>query len=392
MTNLDIIKLENEYTMQTYNRIPVVVERGEGAIFYDVDGKKYIDFTAGIGVNCFGSCDKGWLKAVTDQLNKFQHCSNYYYNVPAAELAEKLTDLSRLERTFLCNSGAEANECAIKIARKYSLDKYGEGRNTIITLKKSFHGRTITTLSATGQDKFHQFFDPFTPGFVHCPPNDSAALEKMLDGTVCAIMAEPILGEGGIIPLEDEFMKDMRRICDENDILLIFDEVQCGVGRSGHIFAWQESGIRPDIMTLAKGLGGGLPIGAALCNSKCAGVLSAGMNGSTFGGNPVVCAGANEILDRMTAVFLDEITEKGEYIKKRINDAAPKRVIGIRGRGLMLGFQVNGIPSTFVKAAAQKGLLILSAGTDVIRLLPPLTITKEEIDQGLEILIEVLNK
>ncbi len=392
MTNADIIKLENEYMMQTYNRIPVVVQRGEGATFYDVDGKKYIDFTAGIGVNCFGSCDAGWIKAVTNQLNKFQHCSNYYYNVPAAELAERLTDLSRLERTFLCNSGAEANECAIKIARKYSLDKYGEGRNTIITLKKSFHGRTITTLSATGQDKFHQFFDPFTPGFVHCPPNDTAALEAMIDGSVCAIMAEPILGEGGIIPLDDEFMKDMRRICDENDILLIFDEVQCGVGRSGHFFAWQESGVRPDIMTLAKGLGGGLPIGAALCNSKCAGVLSAGMNGSTFGGNPVVCAGANEILDRMTAVFLDEVTEKGEYIKKRINDAAPKRVVGIRGRGLMLGFQVNGIPSTFVKDAAKKGLLILSAGTDVIRLLPPLTITKEEIDQGLEILIEVLNK
>lgn len=393
MNNEEIIALEDSYVVGSYGRLPIAPDHGKGAVWYDADGKKYIDFTSGIGVNALGACDDDWMAAVEAQLHKLQHCSNYYYSEPSAKLAQKLVEGSGLKRVFFANSGAEANEGAIKVARKYSFDHYGHGRGTIITLKSSFHGRTMNTLMATGQDKFHQWFEPFPGGFVYAPAGDIAEIEKVYDDSVCAIMAEPIMGEGGVYPLEDDYLQALRAFCDAHDLLLILDEVQCGLGRTGKLFAHQYSGILPDVLTLAKGLGGGLPIGAFICSKKCADTLGKGMHGSTFGGNPVVCAGACTVMDKLTKPeFLAEVVEKGEYLKNQVMAAAPKAVKSVRGKGLMLGFQVEGTPSDYVKAACEAGLLLLSAGSDTVRLLPPLTITKEELDEGIRILIKVLNR
>ncbi len=390
MNSNEWIALESENMMQTYGRVPVVVDHGKNATWYDVDGKKYIDFTSGIGVNSLGICDEGWIAAVTAQLNTFQHGSNYYYNQPAITLAEKLVKASGLSNVFLANSGAEANEGAIKVCRKYSFDKYGEGRATIVSLNNSFHGRTLATLTATGQPKFHQWFGPFLDKVCYADPNMDA-IRAVCDGSVCGILVEPIQGESGVHPMNEGFLKELRAFCDEQDILLVFDEVQCGLGRTGALFAYQQYGVTPDVVTLAKGLGGGLPIGAFLCGQKCKDTLGKGMHGSTFGGNPVVCAGAVEVMNRMTPEFLSEVSEKGEYIVKTVMDAAPKLVKSVRGKGLMIGFVVDGDPHDLLFKAAEKGLLILSAGSDVVRLLPSLTITKAELDEGLAILIDILN-
>ncbi len=393
MNNQEIIALHDGYVLQSYGRLPIVPDHGKGSTWYDADGKKYIDFTSGIGVNALGLCDDEWMSAVADQLGKLQHCSNYYYTEPVAKLAQKIIEGSGLARVFFGNSGAESNEGAIKVARKYSFDHYGSGRGTIVTLRNSFHGRTMNTLMATGQDKFHQWFEPFPTGFAYAPAGDMAALEEVCDDTVCAIMVEPVMGEGGVYPLEDDYLKALRAFCDARDILLIFDEVQCGVGRTGKLFAHQHSGVKPDVLTLAKGLGGGLPIGAFVCAEKCADTIGKGMHGSTFGGNPVVCAGACVVMDKVgTPEFLAEVTEKGNYLREAVMAASPKAVKGTRGRGLMMGFVVEGAPFDYVKAASEKGLLVLSAGSDIVRLLPPLNITKEELDEGIAILIDVLNK
>lgn len=391
MNSKEIIALDESYIMQTYGRLKIAPASGNNATMTDADGKTYIDFTSGIGVNSLGWCDKGWRDAVKAQLDKIQHFSNYFYCESAGELAKVLVNASGLRRVFFGNSGAEANEGAIKLARKYSFDKYGEGRATIITLTNSFHGRTVTTLAATGQDSFHKYFYPFTEGFKYVSANDEDALVAAISDDVCAIMAEPIQGEGGVNPLDTEYAKFLRRICDERDIILIFDEVQTGIGRTGKVFAYEHFGIKPDIVTLAKGLGGGLPIGAFIGGEKVENTLSAGMHGSTFGANPVVTAGALEVIGRIfDAAFLDEVTKKGEYLISKLTAKKPAKIKSVRGRGLMLGLAVEGSPKEYLLAAAEAGLLVLTAGKDVVRLLPPLTITYEEIDKGVEILSEIL--
>ncbi|MDD4773875.1 MAG: acetylornithine/succinylornithine family transaminase [Eubacteriales bacterium] len=363
-----------------------------GATLRGLDGREYIDFTSGIGVNTLGFADEGYIQAVTEQLRRFQHISNYYVSPVTALLAEKLTAVSGMDRVFFGNSGAEANEGAIKTARKYSYDRYGEGRSVIISLRDSFHGRTVTTLAATGQDKMHNiYFEPFTEGFRYIPMGDGAALEEALTADVCAVIAEPIQGEGGVNVMDDAYAALLRRLCAERDILLIFDEVQCGMGRTGRMFAYEYFGFEPDIVTLAKGLGGGLPIGAFLCSKKCSGVLTAGNHGSTFGGNPVSAAAAFYVINRLASEgFLTSVTEKGAYIKSKIAAASLPSVTEIRGKGLMIGIAVNADPKEYALRAAETGLLVLTAGSDAVRLLPPLNITYDEIDRGLAVLIETL--
>ena len=392
MTRDQIIQNDNNYVMHTYGRLDVVPESGKNAVLKDKNGKKYIDFTSGIGVNSLGWCDDGWVSAVKSQLERYQHISNYYYSEPTEELAEMLIKATGMKKVFFGNSGAEANEGAIKLARKYSYDKYGEGRSTIITLNNSFHGRTVTTLAATGQDSFHKFFFPFTEGFVYTPINDICSLKAALDiPGVCAVMAEAIQGEGGVNLMTDEYAAEMKRICDEKDILIIFDEVQTGAGRTGRFLASSKFGFLPDIVTLAKGLGGGLPIGVFLGGEKCENTLTPGQHGTTFGGNPVVCAGACEVMRRIcNEKFLEEVSEKGRYIVEALKSSAHKSVKEIRGDGMMIGIEIEGDPKKYLKAAQENGLLVLTAGKNVIRLLPPLSITYEELDIGIKILNNIL--
>lgn len=373
----------------TYSRFDVCIKQGKGAVCEDMDGKRYIDFGSGIGVNSLGYCDEGWISAVTEQLKQLQHCSNLYYSDPNIVLAEKLCGLTGYEKVFFANSGAEANECAIKAVRKRSFDRYGEGRSKIVTLVNSFHGRTVTTLSATGQDAFHQYFSPFTEGFVYAKANDMMDITAKLDDSVCGVMLELIQGEGGVMPLRKEFVLAIEELCRENDIALIVDEVQTGIGRTGKLLACEHYGVRPSIVTLAKGLGGGLPIGAVLMDEIFADVLSAGTHGSTFGGNPVACAGGIEVLKRVANEdFLQEVAEKGAHIRMRL--AEVDEIEGIDGIGLMLGLRLKTKQATEVaKACAAKGLLILTAKTK-LRMLPPLTITQAELDEGLDILIDIL--
>ena len=392
MTHNEIMELDHEYIMETYARYPVVLSHGNNATLTDVDGTEYIDFTSGIGVNSLGTADKSWIAAVTEQVNKIAHISNYFYSPQSSKLAETLIKRSGMKRVFFGNSGAEANEGAIKVARKYSYDKYGEGRSTIITLKQSFHGRTITTLAATGQDAFHTHFYPFTEGFKYIPINDIYALKAALTSDVCAVMVEPIQGEGGVNMMDIKYAIQLKEICSNNDILLIFDEIQTGCGRTGRMFAYEYFGYTPDILTLAKGLGGGLPIGAFLCNEKCEHVLGASNHGTTFGSNPVAAAGANEVMARLQPDFLKEVHDKGEYIVAAIRKMEIPFIKEIRGCGLIIGLQIDGSPKDYTKKAVANGLLLLTAGTDVIRFLPPLTITYDEINKGLSILKEVLTK
>ena len=331
-----IVQDEKEYMMHTYGRFNVAIESGKGATAFDVDGRQYIDFTTGIGVNALGYCDDGWVKAVSEQLNKVQHISNLYYSPTQVECAKQLCTRTGFDKVFFGNSGAEVNECAIKLARKYSFDKYGDGRNEIIALNNSFHGRTVTTLSATGQDVFHQYFFPFTEGFVFADANDTDSVKALLNDKTCAVMIELIQGEGGVMPLEQDFVKDIEKLCRENDLVLIIDEVQTGVGRTGKLYCYENYGIEPDIITSAKGLGGGLPFGACLCGEKLSAVLGAGTHGTTFGGNPVACAGALEILKRVdNPEFLSQVNEKGEYIREKL--LKMDGVSQVRGLGLMIG-------------------------------------------------------
>jgi len=392
MTHNEIMELDNQYIMETYARYPVVLSHGNNATLTDIDGTEYIDFTSGIGVNSLGTADKDWIAAVTEQVGKIAHISNYYYSPQSSKLAETLVKLSGMKRVFFGNSGAEANEGAIKVARKYSYDKYGEGRSTIITLKQSFHGRTITTLAATGQDAFHTHFYPFTEGFKYVELNDIYALKDALTDDVCAVMVEPIQGEGGVNMMDIKYAIQVKELCISKDILLIFDEIQTGCGRTGKMFAYEHFGFTPDVLTLAKGLGGGLPVGAFLCNEKCEHVLGASQHGTTFGANPVAAAGANAVMARLQPDFLNEVCKKGEYIVTAIREMEIPFIKDIRGCGLMIGIQIDGNPKEYSKKAVENGLLLLTAGTDVIRFLPPLTITYDEINKGLSILKEVLTK
>lgn len=386
---LNTIEQTNAHIMPTYGRSNVIIEQGRGASLTDADGKTYIDFGSGIGTNSLGFCNAAWADAVCEQVRRVQHTSNLYYHQPQAVLAEKLCAMTGYSKLFLANSGAEANECAIKLARKYSFDKYGEGRNTIITLVNSFHGRTLATLSATGQDVFHNYFFPFVEGFRYAKANDIDDLTAKLDDSVCAIMVEYVQGEGGVLPLSKEFAAKVRQLCDERDLLMIADEVQTGIGRTGTLLAGEQFGIRADVITLAKGLGGGLPIGACLASEKCADVLSAGTHGSTFGGNPVVCAGAVKVLETLEAPgMLESISEKSKYLRERLS--ALTEVAEVSGLGLMIGISLKTKKAPEVREACQNnGLLVLTA-KDRIRLLPPLTISMEELAAGADILSKVL--
>lgn len=392
MTRDEIIFNDESHIMNTYGRLPLVPDHGKGASIYDKNGKKYIDFTSGIGVNVFGYADEGWVRAVAEQAAKYQHVSNYYYCEPASALAKYLTQQTGMTNLFFANSGAEANEGAIKLARKYSYDTFGPGRSAIVTLKQSFHGRTVTTLAATGQDVFHQYFYPFTEGFKYCVAGDMEALRQACGDDVCAVMMELVQGEGGVNILDRDYVSEVAAYCREKDVLLIIDEVQTGVGRTGTLFAYMQYGIQPDIVTTAKGLGGGLPIGAFLSGEKTARVLGSGMHGSTFGANPVSTAAGCYVASRLTDEFLEEVRQKGRYIEEKLNAAEIPQVVEIRRMGLMIGVEITGAPKEYLKKAFDGGLLVLTAGSNVIRLLPPLNVSREEIDEGLAILIKILSE
>lgn len=383
-------ELDNTFIVHSYGRLPVEIVSGKGSILTDDTGKEYIDLGTGIGVNIFGVCDEEWQKAVTDQLSKFQHTSNYYYTNPCAELAEMLCERTGLKNVFFSNSGAEANECAIKAARRYSFRKYGEGRHTIITLKNSFHGRTIATLAATGQDSFHTDFGPFPDGFVYAKANDLNDVRRLIDENNCAgILFESIQGEGGVLPLTPEFLKGLRELANQHDLVLIADEVQTGNGRTGKLYGYMNAGITPDIVTTAKGLGGGLPIGATIFAEKVSEVYTPGAHGSTFGGNPVCCAGAISILARLDQACLDGVGKRSEYIIHSLMGA--KGVTEISGMGLMLGISTERDAKEILSECLEKGVLVLTA-KNKIRLLPPLNIPFPQLEKAIEILKEVIAK
>lgn len=378
-------QLENTYMAETFSRFPVAIERGEGATLFDTEGKRYVDFGSGIAVNIFGANDEKWKAAVIDQLSRIQHVSNYYYSEPQLDLAELLCFRTGAKRVFFANSGAEANECALKAARKYSFDKYGEGRKKIVSLNGSFHGRTLFTLTATGQQAFHRFFGPFVPEVVSVDAN-MQAVEKESENA-CAVIIECVQGESGVEALDKGFVRALRTFCDEHDILLICDEVQSGNGRTGKFCAYEHYGITPDIMTTAKGLGGGLPIGACLFFEKTEHTLKPGDHGSTFGGNPVCCAGAVSIVSRLTEDFLLEVKGKAEYLRAKLKGFdGVKRVTGL---GLMIGLEVEKPAKEIAQNCLKRGLLVLTAH-EKVRIVPPLNITKTEMDEGLTILREVL--
>ncbi len=383
-------ELDNKYIAHSYSRFDVCLTKGKGSTLYDGNGKKYIDFGSGIGVTAFGICDDIWKEAVTEQLSKVQHTSNLYFTEPCAKLAELLCKKSGMENVFFSNSGAEANEGAIKFARKYSYDKYGENRSTIITLVDSFHGRTITTLAATGQDVFHTTFGPFTEGFKYCPANDIEALNNMITDDVCAIMFECIQGEGGVNDLEYDFIKAIEKIADEKDILMIVDEVQTGNGRTGKYFAYEHYDIQPDIVSTAKGLAGGLPMGAVLFGKKLKDCVAPGSHGSTFGGNPIAAAGAISIVSRIDDTFLKEVSDKSKYLRDAVSDI--NNVKGISGQGFMLGIETTKDAGDIANECLVKGLLVLTAHKNKVRLLPALNISYKELDEGIKILKEVIEK
>ena len=383
---MNTFELDKKYVAPTYARFPIEIVGGKGSIAYGADGKEYIDMGSGIGVNSFGFCDSEWIAAVTKQLNAFQHTSNLYYSNPCARLAELLCQKTGLKKVFFSNSGAEANECAIKAARKYGAEKRGSGCHTIITLKNSFHGRTLTTLAATGQEAFHEHFLPLTEGFIHCEPNAEELRNAIEENNVCAIMFEVIRGEGGVLPLDSDFVKAMADIAAQKDILLIADEVQTGNGRTGKLYGYMNYGIRPDIVTTAKGIGGGLPIGVTMLGEKVEGVFTPGLNGSTFGGNPVCCAGAISILERLDDGFMAEVEKKSEYIFSELEGA--KGVESLRGIGLMIGIKAEKPAKQAAAECLEKGVLVLTA-KDKIRLLPALNIPFEELKKAVQVIKEV---
>ena len=377
---MNVKAADQEYIANTYSRFDLQIVSGHGSLVYDDAGKEYIDLGSGIAANAFGVCDAYWQQAVIEQVMRVQHTSNLYYTEPQARLAKLLCEKTGMKKVFFSNSGAESNECAIKAARKYASDQ-GSGRDTIITLKQSFHGRTITTLSATGQEHFHHHFGPFTPGFVHVTPGDVEELRAAASGRVCAIMLEMVQGEGGVNLLDADYVHACAEICEKNDIRLIVDEVQTGNGRTGKLYAYEHFGIHPDIVSTAKGLGGGLPIGATLLGEKVKNTLTAGTHGSTFGGNPVCAAGAYSILSRIDEALLSEVAKKGEYIFSQFPEAT--------GLGLMVGIPTQKPAGEVVRAAIEKGVLCLTA-KDKIRLLPALTIPWEQLKAGLAILKEAM--
>jgi len=391
MTFEELRSLDQQYVLQTYGRNPIALDHGENATLYDLEGREYIDFASGIGVLSVGTANPRWQAAVAEQAGKLAHVSNLYYSQPYVALAEKLCTRSGMAAAFFSNSGAEANEGIIKLARKYSYDKYGEGRGTVITLNRSFHGRTVTTLAATGQDVFHQYFFPFTEGFRHADPNLDA-VQAVAGHDVCAVMVELVQGEGGVLPLDPDFVRELARLCRERDWLLLVDEVQTGVGRTGSLFCFQQYGIVPDACSFAKGIAGGLPMGGFLVNEDCREVLGPGTHATTFGGNPIAAAAACTVLDILDDAAIAQVTEKGAYLRQAIEAMELPCLGATRGMGLMIGIAVKEGWSNKELCAKlnQAGLLCITAGPG-LRLLPPLTITREEMDKGLAVMKETLS-
>ena len=386
---MDIFSQDKEYIANTYGRLPVEFVSGKGSVLRDSEGKEYIDLGSGIAVNIFGIADDEWVSAVTSQLTKLQHTSNYYYTEPQADLAKQICERTNMKKVFFGNSGAEANECAIKTARKYGNKVLGFENPVIITLKNSFHGRTVTTLTATGQDVFHKDFGPFTPGFVYAEANNREELLRLSEeNDCCAVMMELIQGEGGVMALDKDYVEYARELCTEKNMLLIIDEVQTGNGRSGCLYSFMNYGIQPDIFTTAKGLGGGLPIGAAVLGEKVKDILTAGDHGSTFGGNPVCAAGALNVFGRIDDELLTSVKEKSKYIISELKGL--DGVEGISGMGLMLGIKTKKDAKAILKECLNRGVLVLTA-KDKVRLLPALNIPMAELKKGIEILKEVIS-
>lgn len=387
---MSIFEKDKEYIAGTYARFPLELSEGNGALLYDANEKEYIDLGSGIAVNTFGAADDEWLEAITVQASLLGHTSNLYYTKPCADLAEMLCERTGMKKVFFSNSGAEANECAIKTARLWALKNKGEGNSTIITLKNSFHGRTITTLAATGQDSFHTDFGPFTEGFVYAEANNLDSVKELADANNCAaIMMETVQGEGGVLPLTDEFVKGVCKIAEEKNMLVIIDEVQTGNGRTGKLYSYMHYGISPDIVSTAKGLAGGLPLGCTMMGEKVKDVLTPGSHGSTFGGNPICCAGAISILSRIDDELLEEVNEKSEYIISRLSEC--KKVKSVSGKGLMLGIECEKPAKEVIASAMEKGVLVLSAKTKV-RLLPPLNIPFCLLEMAMDKLIEAIEE
>ncbi len=391
MTSKEIMALTDQYIMGTYGRFPVVPDHGEGATLYDCEGKKYIDFTSGIGVTSLGYGYEPWVEAIAGQAGKLGHVSNLFYTEPPAKLAKVLCERTGMRKAFFASGGGEANEGMIKLARKYSFDKYGKGRATIVTLKNSFHGRTITTLTATGQERLHQYFFPFTEGFRYAVADDLSSLEAAAGEDVCGVMLELVQGEGGVLPLDRDYVQAVAKLCAERDWLLLIDEVQTGVGRTGTLFAFQQYGVSPDVMSFAKGIAGGIPMSGILAGEKCKDVLGPGTHGTTFGGNPVAAAAALVVQETLSDAFLQGVREKGAYLRKEIEALKLPCFGGTRGLGLMIGVEVKDgwTNKDIANKLVASGLLVLTAGSSV-RLLPPLVVTKEEMDEGVAIMKKTL--
>ena len=391
MNSQEIKALTGQYILNTYGRFPVALDHGQGATLYDPEGKAYIDFASGIGVASLGYGDGDWVKAITDQAGKLGHSSNLFYTEPPAKLAQLLCQRTGMAGVFFANGGGEANEGMIKLARKYSFDKYGTGRATIITLNNSFHGRTITTLTATGQEVFHNYFFPFTEGFRYADANDMASLEAAAGDDVCAVMVELVQGEGGVLPLDRDYVQALSKLCAERDWLLLVDEVQTGVGRTGRLFAFQHYGILPDVVSFAKGIAGGLPMSGIMANAKCREVLGPGMHATTFGGNPICAAAGLVVQEKLSDAFLAQVEQKGAYLRQKIEELDLPCFGATRGLGLMIGIAVNDgwTNKDIAGKLIENGLLVLTAGPGM-RLLPPLVISQAEMDQGLAVMKQVL--
>ncbi|MEN6324602.1 MAG: acetylornithine transaminase [Syntrophomonas sp.] len=393
MTNNDIMSKGQDFVMNTYGRFPIALVKGKGSYVWDASGKQYLDFVGGIAVCILGHCNDEITQALTEQAKTLWHVSNLYWIQPQVELAEKLVTASGLDKAFFCNSGAEANEAALKLARKYFYRQKEGQRNQFIVFKNSFHGRTLATLTATGQSKYQEGFAPLPQGFAYADFNDLESVKALLGEHTCAIMVEPIQGEGGIKPAEMPFLRGLRKICDEEGILLIFDEVQCGMGRSGKLFAFQNYGVKPDIVTMAKGLGGGIPIGAMLATNQAASGFAPGDHASTFGGNPLVTAVATKVLEKLSDQdFMDNVKQMGDYLMEKLQQVSDPRIQAVRGRGLMLGMEFAVEIKELIELCMQKGLLLVGAGPRVLRFVPPLNINQAEVNQAVSILKEALKE
>ncbi len=393
MTNNEYMGKGSQFVMNTYGRFPLALVKGKGTYVWDANGKQYLDFVSGIAVCSLGHCHDELIKVIKEQANNLWHVSNLYWNKPQVELAEKLVTASGLGKAFFCNSGAEANEAAIKLARKYFYRHNQAGRHQIIAFKNSFHGRTMGALAATGQDKYHEGFNPLLDGFLYADYNDLNSVEKLINEHICAIMVEPIQGEGGIKPAELEFLRGLRKICDREEIILIFDEVQTGLGRTGKLLACEHYGVKPDILTLAKALGGGIPIGAMLADDKVASGFAPGDHASTFGGNPLATAVANKVLEIINQPdFLDNVLKMGNKLTTAIEDIGDSRVVAIRGRGLIIGIEFKAEVKELINICVKKGLLLVGAGANVVRLVPPLNVNEVEVKQAVVIFKEALRE